>query len=204
MAYKGLSYPVFVPIDSEGADSVSYKAGGFVGRAMEYEMDPTYADTSEYSDMNDTDPDEEFAYADITLKTAETSGDFEMGVLGAESITEETTVDNEDDSAVFRIETLRYKDLSKKALIGLGLIRPQRYKGSTFWIMTWLYKVHILSIKDSTETRGKDINYSTPEIKARVIPSDSGKWKKDITFPSLAEAKRFLELIADGTITIQY
>ena len=203
MAYKGLAYPVFAPIESESANGIKYKAGGFVGRAMEYELDPTYADTSEYSDMNDLDPDEEFAFADITLKTAETSGDFERGVMGAEQSSEEVAVDNDIESTVFAMTGLIHTDISKKSLIGLGLIRPLRYRGTTSWVMTWLYKVYILSIKDNTETKGKDINYSTPEIKARSLPANNGNWKKDMTFGSLAEARSYLEFIADGSITTQ-
>lgn len=203
MAYKGLAYPVFAPIESESANGIKYKAGGFVGRAMEYELDPTYADTSEYSDMNDLDPDEEFAFADITLKTAETSGDFERGVMGAEQSSEEVAVDNDIESTMFAMTGLIHTDLSKKTLIGLGLIRPLRYRGTTSWVMTWLYKVYILSIKDNTETKGKDINYSTPEIKARSIPANNGNWKKDMTFGTLAEARSYLEFIADGSITTQ-
>lgn len=203
MAYKGLAYPVFAPIESEGENNIEYKAGGFIGRAMEYEMDPTYADTSEYSDMNDLAPDEEFAFAEITLKTAETSGDFERSVMGAEDAYEAVVVNNGLDSTMFMMNGLKHTDLSKKSLIGLGLIRPLRYRGTTSWVVTWLYKVYILSIKDNTETKGKDINYSTPEIKARAIPADNGKWKKDMTFGTLAEARSYLEFIADGRITTQ-
>ena len=197
MAYKGLAYPVFAPIESENANSIRYKAGGLVGRAMEYELNPNYADTSEYSDMNDLDPDEEFAFADITLKTAETSRDFERGVMGAEDAFEAAVVNK------FAMTGLKYTDLSKKSLVGLGLIRPLRYKGTTSWVMTWLYKVYILSISDNTETKGKDINYSTPEIKARSLPANNGNWKKDMTFGTLAEARSYLEFIADGSITTQ-
>ena len=204
MAYKGLAYPAFVPIVSESASNVRYKAGGVVGRAMEYELDPTYADTSEYSDMNDLDPAEEFAYADITLKTAEASRDFEMGVLDAEYGMEAWTVNNGLEQTMYTAETLKRIDIKKKTLIGLGLIRPMRYRGVTSWVLTWLYKVYILSIKDNTETKGKDINYSTPEIKARAVPADNGNWKKDLKFKTLAEARGYLEDIANGNITIQY
>ena len=204
MAYKGLAYPVFATIASEGTNNIKYKAGGFIGRAMEYEMDPTYADTSEYSDMNDLDPDEELAFADITLKTAETSGDFEREVMGAEDAFEAVVVNNGLESTVFRMDGLRHTDIKKKSLVGLGLIRPLRYRGTTSWVVTWLYKVDILSIKDNTETKGKDINYSTPEIKARAIPADNGNWKKDMTFGSFAEARSYIECIADGRITTQY
>lgn len=204
MAYKGLAYPAFVPIVSESASNVRYKAGGVVGRAMEYELDPTYADTSEYSDMNDLDPAEEFAYANITLKTAEASRDFEMGVLGAEYGMEAWTVNNGLEQTMYTAETLKRIDIKKKTLIGLGLIRPMRYRGVTSWVLTWLYKVYILSIKDNTETKGKDINYSTPEIKARAVPADNGNWKKDLKFKTLAEARGYLEDIANGNLTIQY
>lgn len=199
MAYKGLAYPVYVPIASERANTIVYEAGGMIGRAMEYEFDPTYADTSEYSDMNDLDPDEEFAYADITLKTAETSGDFERDVLGAEVLMEvEAIMHGLVESSTFVMRTLKYTDIKKKSLIGLGLIRPLRYRGNTSWVLTWLYKVYILSIKDSTETKGKDISYSTPEIKARAIPADNGNWKKDMTFGTLAEVRGYLEEISNG------
>lgn len=203
MAYKGLSYPIFAPILSESADRITYKAGGFVGRAMEYEMDPTYADTSEYSDMNDLDPAEEFAFADITLNTAETSRDFDVGVLGAERGAEASVVNNGLEDSAYISDTLKRIDIMKKSMIGLGLLRPSRYKGTTSWVLTWLYKVYILGIKDHTETKGKDISYSTPEIKARAIPAGNGNWKKDMTFRSLADAKGYLQEIADGNITTQ-
>jgi hypothetical protein len=153
--------------------------------------------------MNDLDPAEEFAFADITLKTAETSRDFERGVMGAEDAYEAAVVNNGLDSTMFMMNGLKHTDLSKKTLIGLGLIRPLRYRGTTSWVMTWLYKVYILSIKDNTETKGKDINYSTPEIKARSLPANNGNWKKDMTFGTLAEARSYLEFIADGSITTQ-
>lgn len=204
MAYKGLAYPAFVPIVSESESNVKYKAGGVIGRAMEYELDPTYADTSEYSDMNDLDPEDEFAYADITLRTAEASRDFERAVLGAEYGAEAWTVNNGLEQTMYMADTLKRIDIKKKTLIGLGLIRPMRYKGVTSWVLTWLYKVYILSIKDKTETKGKDITYSTPEIKARAIPAGNGNWKKDMTFKTLSEARGYLEDVVNGNITTQY
>lgn len=199
MAYKGLAYPVFAPVLSERARKISYKAGGYIGRAMEYEFDPTYVDVSDYSDMNDLNPAEEFAFADITLKTAETNREFDMDVLGAKQGIEGLTIMNGLEAQNILIpEVLTRIDINKKSMIGLGLLRPKRYKGTTSWILTWLYKVYILGVKDSTETKGKDINYSTPEISMRAIPAENGNWKKDMTFRSLAEARTYLEYIANN------
>lgn len=184
MAYKGLTDAVFAPITSESdSGEPIYGTGSIIGRAMSYGLDPEYENTAEYADMNDLDPAQEFAYAKLTFESAEVTDDA-LQQFGH-------TVDTVGVIA---------EDIDIGIPCGVGCIRPKTYKGTTTWVITWLYKVFFQKIKDKTETRAKDVNYSTPEIEARVVPLGDGRWKRTYNFESKDEARSYLYSLAGISI----
>ena len=177
MAYKGLTDAVYAPITAESPEGIpTYGTGGIIGRAIKYELSAEYEDTSEYSDMNDLDPAQEFAYADLTFESAEVDSAADLVMYGH---------DADSDGIVCA-------DIDTGRPCGVGCIRPKTIRGTVTWTVTWLYKVFFLSVKDDTETRGKDIAYSTPEVTARVVPLGDGRWKHTYEFETKDEARTFL------------
>ena len=179
MAYKGFAYCVFAPIEGEADGLPVYGAGAAIGRALKYELDPEYEDTSEYSDMNDLDPAQEFVRAKLTLETAEVS-DPALLMLG------DAWADDGHVSV----------DISRAVPCGVGLVRPATMHGETRWAVTWLYKVMIRSVKDKAESRDKAIAYSTPEIEALAIPAAGGIWRRNNYFDTKDDAVTYVNSVA--------
>ena len=86
MAYIGIARPVIAAYSEENGKA-AYSGGIRFGKAIKIEIDPRYEDISDYRDINDTEEDEEFSYADITLDTEgvpEESEPQEVGVRWTE------------------------------------------------------------------------------------------------------------------------
>lgn len=195
MAYKGLALVMYA-MESEDTEGVpSYKDGGTIGRIMEYNLEPKFVDVSDYNDMNELDPEYEFAYAELTLKTAEVVSNAHMMALGASYYVGNIMSSDSRGHVTF-------KDIDRHRPIGIGLVRAERIKGTTRWTVTWLYKVKIETVKENGETRGKDINYNTPEIKARAYTPGSGGWKRDVWFSTKEDAVTYLQRVVAGTASI--
>ena len=84
MAYIGIARPV-IAVYSEENGKAAYSGGIRFGKAIKIEINPQYEDVSDYNDINDTDDEEEFAYADITLDTDEIPEEAEPIMFGQET-----------------------------------------------------------------------------------------------------------------------
>lgn len=183
MAYKGLAAMVYAPLTAEVGGVPVYGTGGVLGRAMKYELDPEYEDTADYEDLNDLDPRQEFVRAKLTLGAAETS-DPALVMFG----------DTAEEGGLVSV------DISTATPCGLGLVMPEVYRGRVTWVVLWLYKVFLQSIKESAESRTRDIAYMTPEISGMAVPAGNGRWKHKYKFESKDEALSFATGLASTTI----
>ena len=120
MAYIGIARPVIAAYSEEKGKAV-YSGGIRFGKAIKIEIDPQYEDVSDYSDINDTEENEEFSYADITLDTDEIPEDAEPMMFGREpdGVARET-------------------DCS--GVVGVGMRTRYIKNGRTRYLAIWIHK----------------------------------------------------------------
>ena len=120
MAYIGLAEPIIARYQKDG----TYAGGVKMGKAVKVEISPEYEDISEYTDINDTEEEKEFAYADISL--------------GIDSLPEEAEM------LIFEHEKengeVIYRDTDRSRYVGVGFRVREKISGSNRYIAIWLHK----------------------------------------------------------------
>jgi len=167
MAYIGL----FNMVMSKMTDGV-YTNGFSVGKAVSLSITPEYEANNEYSDINDLEYKQEFLYASVEIKVT----DKNSMIIG-----------KEDDDIVFY-------DTDETDWYGLGFVRPTsngRYEAM------WLYKVSLVEMEESQDTRGESIEYATPGYSGRAVPDNNGRWKRVARFETKDNAIAFLKEMAN-------
>ena len=179
MAYTGLAHVVGAKY-SESQNGIRYSNGFRYGSAVKIRIDPKYEDVSEYGDINSEDEEEMFAYASVTLETAEVTQAAEKEVFGHET-SENGSVSNE-------------MDLS--GYIGLGVRVREKRNGKTYYVAVWLYKVRMTEDEQDVETRGDSLKYTTMQATGKAVPAYGGQWRKKEIFNTMQEADSWLEEMA--------
>lgn len=179
MAYIGIARPV-IAIYSEESDKVKYSGGIRFGKAIKVEIDPQYEDVSDYGEINDTDEEQEFAYADISLNTDEIPEDAEPMMFGHEERDQKTVSALSDRS--------RY--------VGLGVRVRQVKSGQIKYLGIWIHKAKFTEGSSSHETKGDSMNYQTPTTPGKAIPDMNGEWRTKKLFNTAEEADAWIDGIA--------
>lgn len=179
MAYTGLAHVVGAKY-SESQNGIQYSDGFRYGSAVRIRIDPKYEDVSEYSDINSEDEEEMFAYASVTLETAEVTQAAEKVVFGHVT-SENGSVSNE-------------MDLS--GYIGLGARVREKRNGKTHYVAVWLYKVRLTEDEQDIETRGNSLKYTTMQATGKAVPAYGGQWRRKEKFNTMQEADSWLEEMA--------
>lgn len=172
MAYIGLAEPIIARYQKDG----TYAGGVKMGKAVKVEISPEYEDISEYTDINDTEEEKEFAYADISL--------------GIDSLPEEAEM------LIFEHEKengeVIYRDTDRSRYVGVGFRVREKISGSNRYIAIWLHKAKFQEEGNSHKTKGDSIEYATPEIKGKVYPDENGRWRTKKTCETVEEADLWL------------
>lgn len=179
MAYIGFARPV-IAVYREKDGKASYSGGIRFGKAIKIEIDPQYEDVSDYGDINDTDEEQEIAYADISLNTDEIPETAETMMFGHEAVSGEVISDEKDRS--------RY--------VGVGARVRSVRRGQIKYIGIWLHKAIFTEGSQSHDTKGDSISYQTPTTKGKAIPDIEGKWRTKKTFDTAKEADSWIDEIA--------
>lgn len=163
MAYIGLCNLVLAPIEGN-----EYGTGFSLPKAVMLDADPQYEDVSDYNDINDLEPEEEFQYAIITIR-----------------VTDETTELSGEMDGDFSEQ----KDIDDRKRYGVGYIRQWT---SGRFEAGWLNNVKLREAGMSQETRGESIEYGVPEYTGKAYPDQKGSWKQKQVFRSKEEALLFI------------
>lgn len=177
MAYVGLARPVVAKYPQNGG---GYTRGFRFGKAIKIEISPEYEDISDYRDINDTEEEETFSYANITLGTSEIPWEAESAALGHETSGNEVT----------------YRDTDCPGYVGIGIRTREVVGGATKYIALWIYKAKLKEEAQTHDTKGESIDYATPSISGKVYPDEEGKWKKKKLFDTAKEADSWLDEMA--------
>lgn len=179
MAYIGLARPAIARY-SEAGGEVRYSDGIRYGKAIKIQIDPHYEDVSDYNDINDTDDDQEFAYADISLNTDETPEEAEEMMFGHEASG----------------GTVVSRDTDRSGYVGVGIRVRSVIRGRVRYTAIWIHKAKFQDGSGDHETKGDSIDYKTPEIDGKAVPDIDGKWRTKKVFDTAEEADAWIDAAA--------
>lgn len=179
MAYVGLARPVVARYSEEGGE-VKYSDGIRYAKAIKILIDPHYEDVSDYNDINDTDEEKEFAYADITLNTSDTPEAAETMMFGHEASG----------------GTVISRDADRSGYVGVGARVRVIERGRVKYIALWIHKAKFDEGSQDHETKDNSIDYKTPTTAGKAIPDIAGEWRTKKTFDTAEEADAWIDATA--------
>lgn len=176
MAFVGVANPMIARYE-ENDGNAWYSEGFRFGKAIKVVIAPNYEDVSEYGGINDTEEEQEFSYADITMNTSETPEVAEMLMFGRAANGDEVISGTED----------------RANYVGMGIRVTEVVSGKRAYAAIWIHKVKFLDGEQEYETKGDSIKYGTPEIKGKALPDSNGKWRTKKQFWTRKEADEWLQ-----------
>lgn len=175
MAFIGLSRVVVAKRIGTG----QYNGGVQLGKAVEVEVNPEYEE-SDYGDINDTDEEDIFIKADVKMKTSRIPLEAERLLFGHEVKGNEVIYCEED----------------RAEYVGIGINTQEIISGKKTHIALWIYKAKLREEGQTLKTKGKSIEYMTPEVKGKAIPEEDGKWKIKKIFETKEDAVKWVNQMA--------
>ncbi len=179
MSYVGVAKPVVAKYEEKNGKA-EYSEGRRFGKAIKFEISPKYEDVSAYADINETDEEEEFVYADVMLEINGVKQEEEQMILGG-TMEGNAIVSSQNDRAAY---------------IGVGVRVKEIINGKVQYVAIWLHKAKFKEEEQDHETKGDSVNYTNPSITGRAIPDIEGKWRTKTKFETMEEADSWLDEMA--------
>lgn len=203
MADIGLRYAAFARVASHTEGSaITYGTGREVGMMISANVAITRNSNRLYANDVVAEEDNSISEAQITINTDDLTLDNESFMLG----TTKVTADN----------VSHYQDTDEPApLGGFGYVRVRSKTDqetgvtSRSYIATWWYKVRARIEAEAAQTKGQNLEWTTPNIILRAMGayidnSDKLKFRDRQSFDTYADAKSFIDNyanISSGTTT---
>lgn len=164
MAIKGLSKPICAAYSAAG-DVVTYSEPYAANKAVEYSFEAESSDDNDLYADNDVAESAAgtFATGTLTLKTADLEPALSKKILGLKT-TERTVGEN-------KITEVVYDDDLKQPDLGFGIVEEHEIGGITQYLPIILPKIKFNIPGNAATTRGKEIEWQTREITAKVMRS---------------------------------
>lgn len=178
MAFIGIARPV-IAVYRENNGKASYSGGIRFGKAVRVEIKPNYEDVSDYGDINDTEEEEEFSYADISITTDETPQEAESILFGHSA--EGEIISREGDRAGY---------------VGFGIRTRHVKSGNVKYLAIWLHKTKLKEAGQQQDTKGDSLTYQTPVAEGKAEPDIEGKWRTKKLFDTAEKADSWIDMIA--------
>ena len=169
----------------------SYSDGFKYSHAVQFQINPNYAEASLYGDDAQQEYEKQFINAAITLGTTGTP-------LKAASTMFGHQVDFEKRKVV-------YKATDEANYIGMGITGVEKVDGVTQYIALIILCAKFADSAESYQTKGDQLQFNTPSITGNaIVANDDGEWKITEVFDTEAEAEAFVKEylnIADPVVT---
>ena len=193
MAKIGLKFPVAAVINGYGADGKpTYNQGFIIGKAISAEKSIESNDNQLYGDDAIAESDTSFAGGSVKLGVTDFGDNYNeslqiQGKLLGQAV---TTVEG----GGYRI---RRSALTVAPYVGFGFYKTKKHKNKLVYEATWLYKTVFKTPSESTTTKGKSIEWQTPELSYTIMKDDSAKhmWKRQADFTNEADAELYIKNI---------
>lgn len=185
MAYKGLKFPVFAPIEQETeGQKITYGKAVVLGRAISAEIEVRRSEATLYADDAAAEHDNGITGGSITFGVSEINKDAETAVLGRHK---ETVSDGHKTIDV-------YVDTDAGAPYGgFGYYRVMQVRGVLHIDAYWIYKTQLGAANESAQTRGENTEWQTPSVSGVFLAThqdDTGvaMYREHAYFDTEAEA----------------
>lgn len=170
MAKIGLQYPAFATLET-------VPVTGVLGEAITANIAITVSDVKLYGDDAVAESDRGFQTGTIDLTTTELSIDHLGALLGHEVTTGELVAKADDIPPYCKI----------------GFIGRKRVDNVDSFRAVVLQKVQFGEPADENSTKGETMAFGTPTIQGTILTDAQGVWKKEKSFPTLAEAETYVD-----------
>ncbi len=164
MAIKGLSKPICANYEAKGS-RVTYAEPYAANNAVEYSFEAEIAEDNDlYADNTIKESAAgKFASGNLTLKTADLEPGLSKKIIGLKTAVR--TVDGKEVTEVVYDDNLNPPDL------GFGIIEEHEIDGTTLYLPIIFPRIKFNVPGNAATTRGKEIDWQTREVTARVMRS---------------------------------
>lgn len=174
MAKIGLSKPYVAKYTNNG-EQVTYSGGALMGKAVELSIELEGADDNTlYADNGPAESANTFAGGTAKITNDELLPEVLLDILGitAEAVTAEG-IETKD------AKLYAWNDEQETPYLGFGAIAMIQNNNAVKWQAVILPKIKFTNPNDTWKTKGKTIEWGTPEISATILRSDAEKhpWK---------------------------
>lgn len=204
MALKGLTKPYCgVYSYDEKTNTVTYENGYACDKAISYgvsleseEDNPLYANNGIAEESKGT-----FKSGELSLGTSDLPNGLSKKILGLKTISKTYGEGKE-------VEINVYDDDQASPYLGFGIIECHQINNVDQYRAVVLCKVKFNANEESASTKGESVEWTTPEITAKITRSDEmatdeaglkHPWKYDAWFSSETEADEFLKFVLGVT-----
>lgn len=196
MAFVGLMYSLFAPIESEPQYApVVYKkdAAVVVGKMIGADVTFTRNNQSLYGDDAECESDNSITGGTISINVDDVLEDAECVILG-------TIKEAEEGSTVPVYDEVG--DASPYG--GFGYVRVRRKKGKTSYQANWLHKVQLGVANENSATKAGSVTYQTPTLTGPIMAVQNKADKKNhfrvkAVFETAAEAINWINKLGNYT-----
>lgn len=186
MAAIGLRYSVYSPLtEDDEAGTFTYGTGKRGRKLIKADIKINVDRSKMYGDDNVGENSSEFIDGAITINQDELNNVMRKDWLGNTS--ESITVGTE------TVDELTSKDTDDPPYIGLGFIQSKKVDGERQYRAVFFPKVQFGEPDESAETKGEKISWQTPVIVGTIMRRCDGKWREEITVPSIETAIAYIK-----------
>lgn len=187
MAKIGLKFPVASPITGYSKEGMPIYGTGFViGKAVSAEKSVESNDNPLYADDAIAENDTSFSGGSIKLGVSDFGSDYLDSLQVQAKMLGHTVVDG---------KTIQRGALDIAPYLGFGFYKTKKQNNKFFYEATWLFKSVFKIPSESTNTKGKSIEWQTPEIEGTFMEVDgyeNNAYEETEVFETEQEAKSWL------------
>lgn len=182
MAEIGMQYPVWAPLTSEANNTLTYGTGMVMGRSVSANLSWQKEDNELYGDDMIAETDNSITGYTLDVTTTELEETVEAAILGLQKVGSTDEYEQTGDNTPYG---------------GHGYIRVLTRRGVTLYKAMWYPKVQFSKNSESSNTKGKSINWGTPTLNGKGLgvyddATGKAKFRKFQVFTTLAAAKAYL------------
>lgn len=172
MAKIGLQYLAY-----KGAGTPPSK--GVLAKAIQADLSIQLNEAKLYADDSVAESDKSFRDGTLTLGVDDLNDTIQKELLGHTIDTEtgEITANGNDNNPY----------------VSVGFVSISKKNGAQKFRALWLPKVQFAEPSETNQTKGENTSFSTPTMTGTIMLDDSGNWKYENSFATLALAKAYLD-----------
>ena len=187
MAKIGLKFPVASPITGYSKDGMPFYGTGFIiGKAISAEKSIESNDNQLFADDSIAENDTSFASGSIKLGVSDFGSDYMDSLQVQAKMLGHTVVNG---------TTIKRGALDIAPYLGFGFYITKKQNNKLVYEATWLYKSVFKVPSESTNTKGKSIEWQTPEIEGSFMAVEgygNDAYEETEVFETEQEARSWL------------